>query len=109
MESCYLEYQRLEAKIAKQTQTLKELREKFQNQKSLLYEAMKSRGKEEYKGITLEQVSPKPKIDYKVIREQKERTIRGVLASSGVPNPSETLDRIKDIQRPKKKKRGKQA
>lgn len=104
METPYLECKRLEAKIKTHTLALKELREKLKTQKVALYEGMKAKKRDEYKGYTLDALSPKPKVNAKVVREQKEENIKHVLSTSGVHNPNEVLTKIKDIQRPKKKK-----
>ena len=104
MEGAYLGCKRLEVKIKAQNEVLKDLREKYKTQKLVLYESMKAKKKNEYKGYLLEDLAPKPKSNLKEVKAQKEASIRNVLAFNGVHNPEEVLTKIQDIQRPKKKK-----
>lgn len=107
METAYIECKRLETKIQKHNAQLKEMRTKLQSKKAELYNQMKARKKTEYKEYTLEQLAPKPKIDYKAIREKKDASIKGLLHSSGVNDAANLLVQIKEIQRPKAKGKGK--
>lgn len=104
METAFLECKRTEAKIKAHTEALKKLREAYKAQRLTLYESMKAKKKTEYKGYTLEALAPKPKVNTKAIRQQKEENIKTLLATSGVGNPTGVLAQIQDIQRPKKPK-----
>jgi len=104
MEGAYLKLKRLEAKIKVQADALKLLREQYRDQKLVLYEAMKVKKRTDYKGYQLENLAPKPKVNTKEIRQQKEANIRSLLATSGVHDPGGVLTQIQSIQRPKQKK-----
>lgn len=105
METTYQEIKRLEIKVSKQAKELKATREKVKEKKKVLHDQMKSRKRTEYHEYTLEDLAPKPKVSNKVAREQKEASIRGLLHTSGVSDPSGVLQQIKEIQRPRKTKK----
>lgn len=105
METTYQEIKRIEAKISRQTKELKDAREKLKEKKKILHNQMISKKRSEYHEFSLDQLLPKPKINPKVLREEKEASIRGLLHTSGVSDPSEVLQQIKEIQRPRKTKK----
>lgn len=103
MESAYLECKRLEGKIKAKNAELKELRNKYKDQKLALCNAMKAKNKKEYKGYTIEALTPKTNSEIKEARAAKEASMRNVLAINGIRDPEEVLSKIKACQRPKKK------